>query len=272
MGLRRLRFAAWALVAGCAVRPSLASAQGVDRSLRVVVNKENKLASLTTDDLTRIFLGKKTLWDSGTRWDQIETKQGKYHWASLDRAVSAAEAAGAKEILYVLGSTPSWAASAFSGTDLYGPGTASFPKKTKHYHACTKAVAPRKKGRTPATHPEAGHAQKEHRRPDCHSNRHEPGRDPCPATGGDGHRERHHDREPQQGQVRQPRFGVARATQPAELEAPGQTGSHSCQRGRHRAGSSHEGPRAHRILATSHVPLAAGDQRNSPRADGIPRP
>ena len=32
-----------------------------------MVNKENKLASLTTDDLTRIFLGKKTLWDSGTR-------------------------------------------------------------------------------------------------------------------------------------------------------------------------------------------------------------
>ena len=67
MGLRRLRFAAWALLAWCAFVPNLASAQGVDRSLRVVVNKENKLASLTTDDLTRIFLGKKTLWDSGTR-------------------------------------------------------------------------------------------------------------------------------------------------------------------------------------------------------------
>ena len=67
MGLRKLRFAAWALLAWCAFLPNLAVAQGVDRSLRVVVNKENKLASLTTDDLTRIFLGKKTLWDSGTR-------------------------------------------------------------------------------------------------------------------------------------------------------------------------------------------------------------
>ncbi len=67
MGLRRLRFAAWTLLAWCVFAPGLASAQGVDRSLRVVVNKENKLASLTTDDLTRIFLGKKTLWDSGTR-------------------------------------------------------------------------------------------------------------------------------------------------------------------------------------------------------------
>ena len=68
MGLRRFRFAVWALLlAWCAFYPGLASAQGVDRSLRVAVNKENKVASLTTDDLTRIFLGKKTLWDSGTR-------------------------------------------------------------------------------------------------------------------------------------------------------------------------------------------------------------
>jgi len=67
MGLGKLRFTAWALGGCLALLPALVSAQGVDKSLRVVVNKENKLASLTTDDLTRIFLGKKTLWDSGTR-------------------------------------------------------------------------------------------------------------------------------------------------------------------------------------------------------------
>jgi ABC-type phosphate transport system substrate-binding protein len=67
MELKQVRLAAWALLAWCAFLPGLASAQGVDRTLRVVVNKENKLASLTTDDLARIFLGKKTLWDSGTR-------------------------------------------------------------------------------------------------------------------------------------------------------------------------------------------------------------
>ena len=67
MGLKKLRFSAWVLLAWCVFFPSLASGQGVDRSLRVVVNKENKILSLTTDDLTRIFLGKKTLWESGTR-------------------------------------------------------------------------------------------------------------------------------------------------------------------------------------------------------------
>jgi len=56
-----------ALLAVLALLPALTDAQGVDRSLRIVVSKENKLTSLSTDDLNRIFLGKKTLWDSGTR-------------------------------------------------------------------------------------------------------------------------------------------------------------------------------------------------------------
>ncbi len=67
MGARTFSFRSGALLLGFALLPILVSAQEVDRSLRVVVNKENKLASLTSDDLTRIFLGKKTLWESGTR-------------------------------------------------------------------------------------------------------------------------------------------------------------------------------------------------------------
>ena len=67
MGLKNLRFRSWTLTLGLALLPLLASAQGVDRALRIVVSKENKIRSMTTDDLTRIFLGKKTLWDSGTR-------------------------------------------------------------------------------------------------------------------------------------------------------------------------------------------------------------
>ena len=57
----------WALTLSLVFLPGLVHAQGVDGSLRIVVNKENKLASLSTDDLQRIFLGKKTLWESGTR-------------------------------------------------------------------------------------------------------------------------------------------------------------------------------------------------------------
>jgi hypothetical protein len=107
-------------------------------------------ASLGSGAGPAIGVGALRLWDSGVRWDQIERKRGKYDWAPLDRAVAAAEATGARDILYVLGSTPKWAASTFSGTDLYGPGTASFPKKPKYYLDYAKAVAARYKGRITA--------------------------------------------------------------------------------------------------------------------------
>ncbi|MEI2642926.1 MAG: hypothetical protein V9G10_11515 [Candidatus Nanopelagicales bacterium] len=94
-----------------------------------------------------VGVGAVRLWDAGVRWDQIETKRGQYNWAPLDAAVKNAEAAGASEILYVLGSTPKWAASTKSSTDLYGPGTASFPKKAKYYLDYAKAVATRYQGR-----------------------------------------------------------------------------------------------------------------------------
>ena len=90
------------------------------------------------------------LWDAGVRWDQIQPQKGQYNWAPLDRAVATAKASGAKEILYVLGSTPAWAAKTFSSEDLYGPGTASFPKKKKYYLRYAKAVAKRYKGQITA--------------------------------------------------------------------------------------------------------------------------
>ena len=97
-----------------------------------------------------VGVGAVRLWDAGVRWDQIESKRGRYNWAPLDAAVRNAEAAGATEILYVLGSTPKWAASTKSSADLYGPGTASFPKKAKYYLDYAKAVSARYKGRITA--------------------------------------------------------------------------------------------------------------------------
>jgi ABC-type phosphate transport system substrate-binding protein len=48
--------------AGAAAAPP-----ALDRSLRIVVSKENAEARLSADDLERVFLGKKTLWSNGTR-------------------------------------------------------------------------------------------------------------------------------------------------------------------------------------------------------------
>lgn len=67
MGTRILPLGSWALTLSMVLLSGLVHAQAVDASLRIVVNKDNKLAALSTDDLQRIFLGKKTLWESGTR-------------------------------------------------------------------------------------------------------------------------------------------------------------------------------------------------------------
>ena len=71
MGLRHLPSVAgsWALALALllSLSPQSTSAQSIDGSLRVVVNKDNKATSISADDLARIYLGKKTLWDSGTR-------------------------------------------------------------------------------------------------------------------------------------------------------------------------------------------------------------
>jgi len=71
MALRKLcpnlRSAALTLAVFMALMPWPAEAQSLDSTLRVVVNKENRVASISADDLARIYLGKKTLWDSGSR-------------------------------------------------------------------------------------------------------------------------------------------------------------------------------------------------------------
>ncbi|WP_308402776.1 helix-turn-helix domain-containing protein [Streptomyces sp. AC550_RSS872] len=54
-------------------------------------------------------VGSLRLWDSETRWAQLEPKQGKYDWSTLDRLLNAAEREGLPT-LFVFGGTPAWAA------------------------------------------------------------------------------------------------------------------------------------------------------------------
>ena len=136
-----VRWAA-ALAAGLVAVPTAAHAKPVSPEQFGL-----HVASLGAGATPSVSVKSVRLWDAGVRWDEINPQKGQYNWAPLDRAVSAAEAAGATEILYVLGSTPSWAASTFSDVDLYGPGTASYPKKSKYYLRFTKKVVKRYKGR-----------------------------------------------------------------------------------------------------------------------------
>ena len=82
------------------------------------------------------------LWDAGVRWDQVEKQRGEFDWERFDTAVSTAQASGAGEIMYILGSTPEWAAKFVRpDTYYYGAGTASEPKKLAYWREWVRAVA-----------------------------------------------------------------------------------------------------------------------------------
>ncbi|MFM1916523.1 MAG: hypothetical protein RJB01_38, partial [Actinomycetota bacterium] len=73
-----------------------------------------------------ISYGGVRLWDSGVAWGQVEQKKGKYWWNGMDAAISNANAQQ-KSILYVLGSTPAWAATNKSQGRYPNKGAASNP-------------------------------------------------------------------------------------------------------------------------------------------------
>jgi len=50
------------------------------------------------------------LWDSGTRWNQIETTEGVYNWSALDAMLAKAKA-NHQTVLYTFGGVPAFAAS-----------------------------------------------------------------------------------------------------------------------------------------------------------------
>ncbi|MEI6360817.1 MAG: hypothetical protein WCP95_01675 [Actinomycetes bacterium] len=87
------------------------------------------------------------LWDNGTNWSQIEAVKGQYNWKPLDAAVTNARAHGVKDILLVLGGTPTWNASRIKKTDYPGPGAASTPKSLAAWDAFVRAVVKRYAGK-----------------------------------------------------------------------------------------------------------------------------
>ena len=131
--MRRFTMFVASLVAGvliATVMPAMASAVTVPKPLfGQHVAQIRKVAPKT---LTR--LGAVRLWDSGVAWRQIEIADNRYQWGALDRAVFNARKAGATEVLYVLGSTPVWAASnPRSKGALYGRGSNTHPRTNKLY-------------------------------------------------------------------------------------------------------------------------------------------
>lgn len=89
-----------------------------------------------------VSYGAVRLWDAGVSWGQIEQHRAQYWWVGMDRAVQAANAQNA-QILYVLGSTPTWAASKRSQGTYPNKGAASNPRYLSDWRRWVTAVATR---------------------------------------------------------------------------------------------------------------------------------
>jgi len=87
------------------------------------------------------------LWDSGTNWSQVEATKGVYNWKALDTSVKTAQLHGIKDILLVLGGTPSWNATKIKAGDYPVPGAASTPKDLGAWDRFVTSVVKRYKGR-----------------------------------------------------------------------------------------------------------------------------
>jgi hypothetical protein len=95
--------------------------------------------STGTDPVTSY--GAIRLWDSGVAWGQVNQAKGKYWWNGLDASIGNANNQGA-QILYVLGSTPTWAASKKKQGTYPNKGAASMPSMAV-WKSWVKAVVQR---------------------------------------------------------------------------------------------------------------------------------
>ena len=82
------------------------------------------------------------LWDSGVAWGQVQQAKNKYWWNGMDAAVANANSQG-KQILYVLGSTPKWAASNTKQGTYPNKGAASNPANMSDWKNWVTAVVKR---------------------------------------------------------------------------------------------------------------------------------
>lgn len=74
-----------------------------------------------------VTYGSVRLWDAGVTWGQVQQKKNLFWWNGLDNAISNANSQGVST-LYVLGSTPEWAATNKKQGTYPNKGAASVPK------------------------------------------------------------------------------------------------------------------------------------------------
>lgn len=91
-------------------------------------------------------IGYLRLWDSGTKWRDLEPERGNWNFTTLDLYVDTAQKNGAK-VLMTLGQPPAWAAARPDSESPYGPGASSEPRSMEDWKRYIETLARRYRGR-----------------------------------------------------------------------------------------------------------------------------
>lgn len=86
------------------------------------------------------------LWDSRTRWADVEPTPNVWNFSKMDFYVAEAQKRNVK-ILYTLGSTPAWASKRPTEPCSYGKGCAAEPADLEDWRAYVRKVAQRYRGK-----------------------------------------------------------------------------------------------------------------------------
>lgn len=160
--MRKMRCGSWFVAAWVVLALPLGSAQGRDpfdiepaTPPRVVAPAYFGTHLHRLDRAERAYpatawpagmIGALRVWDSTTRWADLEPAPGRFDFDRLDRYVTKALAHGVP-VLLVLGSPPRWASARPDEPGPYGPGSAAEPRALDDWSRYVATVVRRYRGR-----------------------------------------------------------------------------------------------------------------------------
>ncbi|MFM9592114.1 helix-turn-helix domain-containing protein [Streptomyces scabiei] len=103
----------------------------------------------TTGTMPSFRTGAVRLWDSDTRWSNLQPRRGEFDWSVLDRLVDGAERAGLPA-LFVMGGTPRWASPDGPAAPYTDGSRAAPPDRLADWDTFVRALVERYEGRIEA--------------------------------------------------------------------------------------------------------------------------
>ncbi|MFD3939733.1 helix-turn-helix domain-containing protein [Streptomyces sp. NPDC058611] len=132
-----------------AVTPGISAASWAQAPTPVPTGFFGVTINSSTGAMPTFQTGAVRLWDSRTRWANLQARRGEFDWSILDRLVAAAEQR-ALPVMFTMGGTPEWASPTGPRTAYDDGSRTSAPDDLADWDAFVRAVSERYQGRIEA--------------------------------------------------------------------------------------------------------------------------